>query len=72
MVFVCVREDNAANVGDSKPRGSQSVTKCCTGFFGLWTCVDDGDRIFGDEVDVYRSDVEGGWDGNRYDLHTAG
>ena len=32
-------------------------------FFGFRASVDEGDRIFRDQVDVNRSDVERAWEG---------
>src|SRR5713101_4111224 len=59
MVFMRVRQHDASNVGDRKSCALEFVAQSCNGFNGLRASVDDGDWIFGNEIDIDRADVEG-------------
>src|SRR5713226_5154582 len=69
MVFMRVGKDDASNVGDSKSGALESVAQSCNGFFGLRASVDDGDWIFGNEIDIDRADVERRRQRDGDDLH---
>ena len=58
MIFVCVREYDATEVGNEKTRVAQTCAQRFDRLFGLRSGVDDRQRIFGDQVDVHRTDVE--------------
>ena len=61
MIFVRVREDDPANVCHTESRLSQPGPQSFNRFFCFRPRIDDRDRIFFDEVDVNRPDVEGSW-----------
>ena len=62
VIFVCVRENDAAEVGNEEAGFAQPRTQRLDRLFRLRSRVDDRQRIFGDQVDVYRTDVERRWD----------
>src|SRR5438045_1217145 len=61
VIFVCVREYDATEVRYEKTGFAQPCAQCFDGFFGLRTSVDNRQRIFGNQVDVDRPDVERRW-----------
>jgi hypothetical protein len=61
VIFVCVREYDAAEVGNEETGFAQSFSQRFNRLFRLRSGVDDRQRIFGDQVDVYRTDVERRW-----------
>ncbi len=58
MIFVCVREHDATEVGNEKAGVAQTRAQCFDRLFRLRSRVDDRQRIFSDQVDVNRTDVE--------------
>ena len=61
MVFVCMREHDAANITRRQAVLSQTRAQRIDGFACLRASIDDRDRIFFDEIDVNRANVERSW-----------
>ncbi len=58
MIFMRVGEHDAANVGDAQARLAQPFMQGVVRFFGFGTGVDERERIFRDQIDVDRANVE--------------
>src|SRR5215213_199686 len=58
MIFVCVSENDATQIGDEIAAVTQTRAQRVDCFLSLWTRVDDCQRIFGDQVDVDWTDIE--------------
>src|SRR5688500_19429003 len=58
MIFVGVSQYDATEIGNEEAGGAQAGAQCVDRCFRLRSGVDDRDRIFGDQVDVKRTNVE--------------
>ena len=58
MIFVGVCEYDATQIGNEETSFAQSRAECLDRFFCLRSGVDDRQRIFGNEVDVYRTNIK--------------
>ena len=58
MIFVCVSENDTAEIGNAKACVAQTRTQRLDRFFRLWSGINNRQRIFSDQIDVYRTDVE--------------
>ena len=58
MIFVCVSEYDAPEIGNEKTRVAQTRAQRFDRLFRLRTRVDDRQRIFSDQIDVDRADIE--------------
>src|SRR6266704_1620786 len=70
VIFMRVREHNATNVIDCYSRLSKSSSQSIDRLLCFRTGIDDGDLIFFDEINIDRSDIEGGWKRDGDDVHT--
>src|SRR5258705_13608756 len=61
MILMSMRKNNAAEAGNKKPRRTQPRSQRVDGLLGLRTGIDDGEWILGNQIDIYRTDVERGW-----------
>jgi hypothetical protein len=59
VIFVSVRQHDAANVRDAKARMAQAFAQSLGGLFRLWPRVNQRDGVFRDEIAIDRPDVEG-------------
>lgn len=71
MIFMRVRKDDPANIGDANTSFSQAFMQGVIRFFGFRAGVDERNRIFRDQVDVNRADVEGRGKRDGNDAHVA-
>src|ERR1041385_4231929 len=71
VIFVCVSENDAAKVRDEKTGFTQTRAQCFDCFFGFGSGVDDRQRIFGDQVDVDRTNIERRRQRYRNDPHVS-
>jgi hypothetical protein len=69
MVFMRVREHDAAKIGNGEARLSQAGSQSLDCLLGLRPRIDDRDRIFRDEINVDRADIERGGQRDGDDLH---
>ena len=69
MVLMRVRQHNAANIARRQPVLSQPRAQRVNCVARFRAGVDNGDRIFFDEIDVNCADVERRGKGNGNDLH---
>ena len=69
VVLMRVGEHDATDVGDTNAGLAQTFMERVVGFFGFWTGVDQGYRIFRNQVDVDRTDVERRWERDGNDAH---
>src|SRR5688500_5946529 len=58
MIFVGVSQYDATEIGNEEAGGAQAGAQCVDRCLRLRSGVDDRDRIFGDQVDVNRTNVE--------------
>ena len=58
MIFVCVSEHDTSQVGDEKTCVAQTRPQCFNRLFRLGSRVDNRQRIFSDQVDVNRPNIE--------------
>ena len=58
MIFVCVSEYDAAEIGNEKTRLAQTGAQRLDRFFRLRSGIDDRQRIFSDQIDVYRTNIK--------------
>jgi hypothetical protein len=58
MIFVCVSEHDATQIRNAKACLTQTCPERFNRFFRLRPGVDDRQRIFSDQIDVYRANVE--------------
>src|ERR1044072_6812362 len=58
MIFVCVSEYDAAQIRNEKTCLTQAGAQRFDRLFRLRPGIDDRQRIFSDQVDVYRANVE--------------
>ena len=69
MVFVRVRQYDPSNVGESNTLPTQFIDQRSISVVGLWPDVDQRQRIFLDEINIYVAHVKRRRDGDRDDLH---
>src|SRR5258705_3722819 len=62
MILMSMCKNNAAEVGNKNPRSTQPRTQRVDSLLGLGTGIDDSEWILGNQIDVYRTDVEWGWE----------
>jgi hypothetical protein len=60
MVFVCVSENDATQIGNEVTGVAQPGAQRLNRFLRLRTRIDDGQRIFSDQIDVDRADIKRG------------
>src|SRR5436190_16535867 len=63
VVLVCMREYDATNIGNANPSLSQAFMERVIGGFGFGAGIDKRDRIFRDQIDIDRANIE--WRGKR-------
>src|SRR4051812_19382041 len=69
MIFVCMRQNDAANIRDLHSVIGEFSTQRIRGIRRLWSDVDKRDRILLDQIDVDVADVERSWYGEGNYLH---
>src|SRR5258705_1455059 len=62
MILMSMRKNNAAEVGNKKPRSTQPRTQRIDSLLGLGTGIDDSEWILGKQIDVNLTNVERGWE----------
>ena len=71
VIFMRVRQDNSSNVGDAKPCAPQTFSESFDSLFRLRPGVNQRHRVFGNQIAVDRTDVEGRGNDDGNDFHKA-
>src|SRR5258705_8766556 len=62
MIIMSMRKNNPPEAGNKKPRSTQPRTQRVDSLLGLGTGIGASEWILGNQIDVYRANVERGWE----------
>ena len=69
VILMRVRQDNSFYVLETQSMARKSLSKSVFSLRRFWANVDQRDRIFSDQIDIYVTDIKWCWYRYRNDSH---